>query len=231
MVQSSWRRVLAGVLGAGLLVLGGCSSGRASTKVEEDWLARVPEAQMEEVRKARLVQDKARDEVARAEVAVEDGKQAVEVARARVDATEARMKTDEAALKAARETARAADISRAEAAVRESDLELTAAQAEVDFRERAVKTREALQEMRNRELAVADAELAQAEYLALLRSGDVRARELSAADFSDALQEARSEAWETQQQVDALLQRQRQSQARWRQLDAQLRAYGGGGRQ
>lgn len=231
MVQASWRRVLAGALGAGLLGMGGCGASRSTAKVDEDWLVRVPEAQMDEVRKARLVQGKARDETTRAQVAVEDGKQALEVARARVEAAEARLKADQAALLAARETARAQDIVRAQAALRESDLELTAAQAEVDFQERRVKTREALREMRDRELAVADAELAQAEYMALLRSGDVRARRLSAEDFASALQQARGEAWETQQRVDALLQQQRQSQARWQQLDAQVRAYGGGGRQ
>ncbi|NMO20070.1 hypothetical protein HPC49_20960 [Pyxidicoccus fallax] len=231
MVQASWRRVLAGFLGAGLLALGGCGSDRAAAKVDESWLVRVPEAQMDEVRKARLVQDKARDETVRAEVALEDGKRALEVARARVEAAEARLKADEEAYLAARKTAQAQNIAQAQTALRESDLERTAAEAEVDFRERRVRTREAMREMRARELAVADAEVAQAEYMALLRSGDVRARELSAADFADPLQRARGEAWEMQRYVDALLQRQRQAQARWQQLDSQVQAYGGSGRQ
>jgi hypothetical protein len=231
MVQASWRRVLAGVLGAGLLALGGCGGGRASAKVDEDWMARVPESQMEAVRRARITQNKAVDETARARVAVEDGKKALEVARARVEAAKARREADEAALLAARATARIPDIGRAQAALREADLELAAAEAEVDFRERTVTTREALEQMRARELAVADAELAQTEYLALVRSGDARARQLSAQRFSDALAKARSEAWETQRQVDALLQLQRQAQARWRQLDARTQAYGGSGRQ
>ena len=231
MVQASWRRVLAGVLGAGLLGLGGCSGGRSNAKVDEDWMARVPEPQMEEVRKVRIVQNKAQDEVARARLAVEDGKQALEVARDRLEAAKAQREADESAVLAARATAYGPDIARAESALRESDLELKTAEAEVGFRERTVVTREAMERMRARELAVADAELAQTEYQALLRSGDVRARRLSAADFAEALAKARSEAWETQREVDALLQRQRQAQARWQQLDAQTQAYGGSGRQ
>ncbi|WP_164008951.1 hypothetical protein [Pyxidicoccus trucidator] len=230
MVQASGRRVLAGVLGAVLLGLGGCSSGRSSTKVDEELLARVPPEDMEEVHKARLTQSKAVDETTRAQVSLEDAKRDRDVARSNLEAAKARREADESALLAARATAQTPDIAGAERALREADLELSAAEADVDFRERVVTTREALQQMRERELAVADAELAQTEYQALLRSGDVRAKELSGEDFAKALQEARSEAWEQQQEVDALLQRQRQAQARWQQLDEQARAYGGSGR-
>jgi colicin import membrane protein len=231
MVQAGWRRVLGSLCAVALLGLGGCSSGRSSTRVDEEWLARVPPAQMEEVRKARLTQDKARDETVRAEVGVEDAKRELEVARRNEEAAKARREVDEAAVTAARETALGADILQAQRRLREADLELAAAQAETAFREQTVRTRQALEQMRARELAVAEAELAQTEYQALLRSGDVRARRLSAADFADALAKARSEAWETQREVDALLQRQRQAQARWQQLDAQTQAYGGSGRQ
>ncbi|MFP2907530.1 hypothetical protein ACLESD_21265 [Pyxidicoccus sp. 3LFB2] len=230
MTQASGRRVLAAALGAVLLGLGGCSSGRSSAKVDEEWMARVPPENMEAVHKARLTQNKSMDEMTRAQVSLEDGKRALEVARQNVEAAKARREADEAALLAARATANANAIVQAQRTLREADLELSVAEAEVEFRERVVMTREALQQMRTRELAVADAELAQTEYLALLRSGDLRARQLPAEDFTNALEQARSEAWEMQQQVDALIQRQRQAQAQWRQLDDRMRAYGGGGR-
>lgn len=230
MSQAGWRRVLGSALAVALLGLGGCSSGRSSTRVDEEWLARVPPAQMEEVRKVRLVQSKAQDETVRAEVAVEDAKKELEVARRNEEAAKARREADEAALRAARETAQGASIVQAQQRLREADLELAAAQAEVDFRERTVRTREALELMRARELAVADAEVAQTEYLALRRSGDVRARQLSGADFAQRLAEARSAAWETQNQVEAHLQLQRQARARWQQLSEQLQGYGGSGR-
>jgi hypothetical protein len=185
---------------------------------------------MEAVHKARLTQNKAVDETTRAQVSLEDARRALEVARSNAEAAKARREADEAALLAARATAQASAIVQAQQRLREADLERSVAQAEVEFRERVVMTREALQQMRRRELAVADAELAQTQYLALLRSGDLRARQLSGEDFASALKQARSEAWQMQRQVDALLQRQRQSQARWRQLDEQTRAYGGSGR-
>ena len=230
MVQASGRRALVGVLGAVLLGLVGCSSGRSSARVDEEWMARVPPEGMEAVHKARLTQNKAVDETTRAQVSLEDARRALEVARSNAEAAKARREADEAALLAARATAQASAIVQAQQRLREADLERSVAQAEVEFRERVVMTREALQQMRRRELAVADAELAQTQYLALLRSGDLRARQLSGEDFASALKQARSEAWQMQRQVDALLQRQRQSQARWRQLDEQTRAYGGSGR-
>jgi hypothetical protein len=230
MVQVSGRRALVGVLGAVLLGLVGCSSGRSSARVDEEWMARVPPEGMEAVHKARLTQNKAVDETTRAQVSLEDARRALEVARSNAEAANARREADEAALLAARATAQASAIVQAQQRLREADLERSVAQAEVEFRERVVMTREALQQMRRRELAVADAELAQTQYLALLRSGDLRARQLSGEDFASALKQARSEAWQMQRQVDALLQRQRQSQARWRQLDEQTRAYGGSGR-
>jgi colicin import membrane protein len=230
MVQAGGHRVLAGLLVAVLLGLGGCSSGRASTKVDEAWLARVPPAEMEPVHKARITQNKAVDETTRARVSLEDAKSALEVAKNNEKAAKARREAEEGALQAAREKGQANDITRVEQGLRDADLEHRAALAEVEFREQVVATREAMEQMRARELAVADAELAQTEYQALLRSGDVRAQELDGKAFADKLAKARSEARETQDAVDALLQAQRQSQARWQQLDSQVKAYGGSGR-
>ncbi len=230
MVQAGWRRFLGIVLGVALLGAGGCSSGRSSTRVDEEWLARVPPAQMEEVRKARLTQGKAMDETVRAEVQVEDARRELEVARQNEEAAKARQEVDEEALKAARETSQSAEILQAQRQGREGELELAAARAEVDFRERTLATREALEVMRARELAVADAEVAQAEYQALVRSGDVRARQLDGQDIASKLAEARRAAWETQKVVDANIQVQRQARARWERLDGMLEAYGGSGR-
>jgi hypothetical protein len=229
MVQVRWRRVLVGVFGAVLLATGGCASTRSSTKVDEKWLARVPESQLEGVRQAQLVQQKASDEVTRSKVATQDAKQARELARRNEEAAKARAKAAEAALTAARSTGQGGELARAQGELRRADEEASVARAEVDFRERAVKTLEALERMRARELAVADAELAQQEYLALQRSGDLRARQLSGADFDRAVAEARRGADETQREVEALLQRERLARAQWQQLRDQTRGYGGSG--
>lgn len=231
MVQASWRRVLMGVFGAVLLAQGGCGSARSSTRVDEEWLARVPEAQLEGVRQAQIVQRKATDEVTRTKVALQDAKQAREVARRNEEAASARRKASEASLVAARSSGQGVGIARAQEELRRADLESSVAQAEVAFRDRAVPTLESLERLRTRELAVSDAELAREEYLALQRSGDVRARELSGADFEKAVADARSKAGETQREVDALLQQERLARAQWQQLREQTLGYGGSGPQ
>ncbi|MCP3136144.1 hypothetical protein [Pyxidicoccus xibeiensis] len=231
MVQTNGRRALVAVLGAVLLGLGGCSSDRANTKVEDEWLARLPPQEMEQVRKARLTQGKAQDEITRAQVSLEDAKRALEVAKANEDAAKARREVDEAELRAAREMGQEQVILQVQERFREGDLEFAAAQAQVDYWDRVVTTRESLQEMRARELDVANAELEMTEYVALQRAGDVRARQLDGEALATRLAEARDNAWQTQQRVEANLQRQRQAQARWQQLDDQLEAYGGGGQQ
>lgn len=229
MVQVSWRRVLVGVFGSALLALGGCSSMRSSTRVDEKWLARVPESQLEGVRQAQLVQQKSEDEVTRARVAVQDAKHARELAHRNEKTAKARAKAAEVALTAARSRGQGVEIARAQGELRRADDEASVARAEVDFRERAVKTLEALERMRTRELKVADAELARQQYLALQRSGDVRARELSGADFARAVADARREADETQQEVLSLLQEERLARAQWQEMRDQARGYGGSG--
>ncbi|PTL76060.1 hypothetical protein [Vitiosangium sp. GDMCC 1.1324] len=231
MVQASWRRVLVGISGAVLLGLGGCSSTRSSARVNEEWLARVPEAQLEGVRQAQLVQKKATDEVTRAKVAIQDAKHAQEIARRNEEAARAHKKASEVAMAGARSKGQSTDIAQAQEYVRRADQESSVAQAEVGFRDQAVSTLEALERMRARELAVADAELAQQQYLALQRSGDLRAQQLSGADFAKAVADAKSKAAEAQREVDAHLQKERLAQAQWQQLRDQTQGYGGSGTQ
>lgn len=229
MVQASWRRVLVGVLGAVLLGLGGCSSGRSSTRVDEQWMARVPQEQMQDVRVAQSTQRKAAEEVMRNEVALQDAKKARDVARHNESAADAHKKATEASLKAARSQGQSQGINQAQQALRGAELESSTAQAESEYRDRAVKTLEGLKDMRARELEVADAELSQQQFLALQRSGDVRAQELSGPAFDKKVAEARLKADKQQREVDGLLQKERQARAQWQQLSNQTQAYGGSG--
>jgi hypothetical protein len=229
MIQVSWRRALVGVFSSALLILGGCSSGRASTKVDEKWLARVPDDQLEGVREAQITQRKANDEVTRADVALRDAERALEVAQRNEDAAKSRRKAREAGLDAAKATGQGAEISRAKAELQGADTGLAAAQAEVAYRKRALTTLESLKNLRGRELAVADAELAQTEYQALKQSGDVRAQQLSGAEFAGAVADARRKAEDAQRDVDANLRQEREARAQWQQLRSQAPAYGGSG--
>lgn len=231
MVQASWRRALVGAIGALLLGLGGCSAGHSSTRVDEKWLARVPDSQMEGVRVAQLTQAKATDQVTRARVAVQDAEGARKVAHHNVEAAKSRQKAADAALETAHNRGDSSDVKWAQEALQGAEQEAGTAKAELTYRDRAVTTLKSLEELRKRELAVADAELAQEEYLALQRSGDARAEKLSGEDFSRRVAEARRKADEAQRQVDGRLQEERQARAEWQQLRNQAQGIGGGGAQ
>lgn len=229
MVQAGRPRVLVGLLAAAML-WGACSSGRASTKVNEDWLARVPPAQMEPVNQARLTQNKAQDETTRARVSLDDAKRELSVAEKNEKAAKTRVDAEKTAVSAAEKTGQAQGVPQAQQAQKRAEQEHEAALSEVAYRQQVVKTREALEKMRMRELDVANAELEKAEYQALASSGDTRAQKLKAEDFDKQLAKARSEAARQQTEVDTLLQQEHQAQAKWRQLDSQVKAYGGSGR-
>lgn len=225
----TWRKSLVGVLGAVMLVASGCGSSRSATRVDESWMARVPEEQLGDVRDAQTERRKAADEVTRAEVARSDAERALEVARRNEEAAKLRKKADETALDAAKAKGQQTEISQAEAAMQGTDTAVAAAQAEVTWRKQALDTLAANKQLRERELEVADAKLAQSEYLALKESGDVRAQSLSEADFAGAVASAQRKVEEARRDVDERTQKEQQARARWEQLREQARGYGGSG--
>lgn len=230
MFQAKKRRVLVGVvMGAALTVLGGgCGSSRAA-KVDDSWLARVPEEQLGEVRGAQSERRKAQDEVSRADVALKDAERALEVARRNADASQLRKEANEAALEAANATGQRPDIERAKAELLNSETGVTAAQAQVNWRQQAIESLQSRKQLRERELEVADARLRQAEYLALKENGDVRAEEMSEADFSKAIAEAQRRVEDARRNVDSQAREEQQARAQWERLRSQAQGYGGSG--
>ncbi len=230
MFQSRRRRVLAGVMmGAALSVASvGCSSTR-SAKVDESWLARVPEGQLGDVREAQTQLRTAQDAVTRSDVALKDARQELEVAKRNEDAAKARRKAHDEALKAATATGQSSNIAQAQAELKSADSSMSAAQAQVRYREHAIKTMEAEKELRENELAVADAKLSQAEYEALKANQDVRAQELSEADFASATADAQRKVDESQRKLQSQRQQERQARATWQRMRNQVQGYGGSG--
>ncbi len=227
MAQPGGRHMYLGVAGT-LLLLGGCASHHhAGGKVDEAWVARVPPGQLGDVRQAQLTEEHAREQITRTKVARQDAEKALDVARRKETAAKSRNEAGALSLKAAKERGDAASIAQARSASCTTQHALTLAQAEAAWREDAVKTLKSLEDMRQRELDVARAQLQQAEYEAVNANEDVRARDLSAGDFSSAVAEARRRAADQQRQVDADLQRERQARSRWEQLRDQ--GYGGSG--
>lgn len=235
MIQASRRRVLGGVLATFLLGMGGaCSSSHShkkveTAKVEDSWMARVPPDQMNDVRQAQLVVSTAEEHQKRAKVSVEDGKRELQVAKEQQKATEARRKAADAALSAAKEGGQANDINLAQNGLVQANTEIAAAKAETDLRQKTLTTRESIEKARESELKVAEAELAQTRFLTLQRTGDVRAKEVNGDELARNLEEARAKARDDAAKVDANLSEQKQAQATWEQLDAQVQAYGGSG--
>lgn len=230
MFQARRRRVLVGVvMGAALSVLGsGCGSSRAA-KVDESWLARVPEDQLGDVRGAQSERRKAQDEVTRADVALKDAERALQVARRNAEASKLRQEANQAALEAAEATGQRADIERARAELMNSETGVTAAQAQVNWRQQSIEALDARKQLRERELEVAEARLAQAEYLALKQSGDVRAEELSEADFATNLAKAQRRVEDARGRVDSQAREEQQARAQWEKLRTQAQGYGGSG--
>ncbi|GHG72968.1 hypothetical protein [Comamonas sp. JC664] len=230
MAQPGGRRMYLGMAGTALLLLGGCASHqRSNAKVDEEWVARVPQSQLGDVRQAQLTEDEAREQLPRARVATQDAEQALEVARRNEAAAKSRHEADALALKAAKETGDLAAIQKARGAACDSQHALTLAQAETAWRNDAVDTLKSLEVVRERELDVASAQLQQAQYEAVSANKDVRARDMSSGDFSSAVADARRRAADQQRQADERLQRENQAKAHWEQLRDQ--GYGGGGTQ
>ncbi|WP_205522841.1 hypothetical protein [Myxococcus eversor] len=231
MFQNRRRQVLTGVVLGTALVLGGCSSSRSASKqqVDESWMARVPESQLGDVRNAQAERLKAQDEVKRAEVAVKDAERAEKVAERNEEA--ARLSTDanKTAVEAAQATGRASNISQAQSELKTTETKQAAAHAQLLWRQRAIDTQKARKDLRQRELELADARLRQAELVALRNSDDVRAKELSEAEFTSAVANAQRNTEEAQRQVDERLRVERQARSDWEKLNGEARGYGGSG--
>jgi colicin import membrane protein len=228
MAQASWRRACVAVLGASLMILGGCGMGR-NTEVKESWLARVPEERLVNVRQAEALKRQATDNVLRADVAIEDAGRALDIARRNAEAAKLRKDTAKAQVEAAKATGQQASIQQAEGQLQAEEAALAAARAQVAWRKENMEAWNAQKELRQRELQVADAELNHAQYRALKENGDVRAQQLTEGDFLSVLSKARRETLEARRDVDEQMQEARQARAQWERLREQAQGYGGSG--
>lgn len=228
MIQLNWKRALVAVLGASVVVVGGCGTSR-NTEVKDSWMARVPEERMGTVREAQAAKLQATDEVTRANVAIGDAERAQEVASRNEEAARLRRDAEKAQVEAARETGQQRSIQAAEAQLKAAEAELVAAKAQVQWRNENVDAWKAQKQLRERELAVADAELNYAQYRALKENGDVRAQKLTEGDFLSILANARSEAREARRDADEQTQQARQARVQWEQLRDRAEGYGGSG--
>ncbi|MDQ3264390.1 MAG: hypothetical protein M3Y59_12125 [Myxococcota bacterium] len=206
----------------------GCAGARQA-EVDDSWLARVPPENLSGVYEARASFRQSRDEVTRAEVARQDAERELGVARLERDAAQAHAEAGKAVVEAARAKGQAGGIQAAQRDLREAEMALSVAEAQVQWREEQVDAREAEREWKARLADVDRAKLSLAEYQALKEAGDVRAAQLSEAEFREAVAKAQKEAAEEQKDVEKERREAQNAHARWTQRQQSLEGYGGSG--
>lgn len=222
---------LTGGLAAALLGIGGCAHGSKEAKVEESWVARVPEDQLGSVKEARSAQQSAEDDVQRAEVARDDAEQALKAERQRADAAKKEADANKTELKAAQETGQQDRINAATQKQNESQAVVAAAEARVKWFEKEKDAKAAEVDVKNRKVDVAKAQLEFAEYQALKNAGDTRVKDMSEANFRAEISKAESKQAEAEQKVSQLRNEAKEARAEWRRQHEQLQGIGGGGTQ
>ncbi|RKH19669.1 hypothetical protein D7Y13_20890 [Corallococcus praedator] len=225
--KRQWMMGLA--MGASMVFLAGCGSSKAA-RVDDAMMARVPEDQLGDVRDAQLARTKAADNVTRAEVAVRDAERAAEVSRRNGDAAKSRVDAERAAVKAAEATGQSSPIAQARSQLQGAEAGRAAAEAQVAWHDRQIDTRKAEKDLRDAELNVADAELNLAQFKALERTGDVRTKDMSEANFMSAVANAKREVEDSLRKVDAQKRVEKDARAQWERLRSETpQAFGGSG--
>jgi colicin import membrane protein len=230
MIRKNWRMALLVAASGGLVALSGCSAGHANTRVKDEWMARVPESELGEVREAQTHRLQANDAIVRAEVEIRDAERALEVVRREEGAARMRKEAEQVSVKAAEAKGQRDQIDEAKSTLKGAEGMHEAAKAQVAWREHVVEMKKGQKELREREAEVANAELALAEYQALKNSGDVRADQLSEADFNKSVSEARSRLASTQKKVEKSRKQEGEARAQWENLRDRAEGYGGSGR-
>ncbi|WP_225411104.1 hypothetical protein [Stigmatella hybrida] len=229
MIRKNWRTALLVAASGALVALSGCSAGHANTRVKDEWMARVPESELGDVREAQTQRLQANDAIVRADVEIRDAERALEVVRREEGAARMRKEAEQASVKAAEAKGQRDQIGDAQASLKAAQGMHEAAKAQVAWREHVVEMKKGQKELREREAEVANAELSLAEYRALKNSGDVRADQLSEADFNKAVSEARSRLASTQKKIEKSQKQEREARAQWENLRDRAQGYGGSG--
>ncbi len=194
-----FKQVAVGALGLVALGLPGCASSRGS--VDDSWLARIPESELSGVNAAQSKLQQAKDEVTKAEVAHKDAQQSYEVAGHNRDATKNRIEADQTAVKAAEGKGQQDAIRSAQSALATSEGASSKAEAELRYRKEQVDAKAASQVVTKSKEELAAAELEMAQYEALKKNNDVRARKLSEPDFRAKVADAQAKVAQAEQKV------------------------------
>ena len=220
-----------GRLGAAAMAiaLAACAGGQKqetakAPEVNQDWLARVPPEGMAPVDEARAAQRQQEDEANRAAVARQDAENQVNVSKNEEKAAKAAVGTAEARVDAAKARGQYTEINEAKAALDNAKLASRVAEAKRQRDEKAAELARGQEALAKTRVDTARAQVSQAEYRALLATGDARAAELDPAAFDKAVSDRMARESRAQAQVDKQQQGYQAANATYDQLNQQLRA-------
>jgi len=200
-----------GVAVLGMALVGGCSHMHKNPTIKEEWLARVPPAQMAPVDDARAAQRTAMNEANRADAALTDAKNQTKVAKSEKETADSRVSTAEAEVKAAKDTGNAERLQKAQAIHDHAKAGQKAAEAKVNLAEANEKAASTRKDIADARVNTREAELKMAEYQVLQQNGDTRVQKMHPAEFEATVQRRRADeaklrdrlAKEEQQVTDA----------------------------
>lgn len=225
------RRVLVCVAW-GLAVVGsGCAHNAArAPEIKDEWVARVPQEQLQPLYQARHDFRASQDEVTRAEVAVRDADSAVSVRKTRLDAAGSRVKAAEQELKAAERTGDPNQIAQARSGLQQARQNETVAQADRKVAEEQRDVAQAQKQLAEARVKTEQARVEQAKYKVLQANNDTRVKDINPLEFDQAItaslnkeRDAKMKLQEQQSQVASAEQRLRDAR--------QQSAVGGAGSQ
>jgi chromosome segregation ATPase len=211
------RRILIPL--AAVLLAGGCTSGKTSVKATE--VARLPQETSQQWQQQQLALIQAREEMARAEVAVNDAKREIEVAKSEVKVADAEIDSFGKMLNAAEKTRDDAAAQKARSDLALSRQKKQVAELHVDATEQQEKLAKQRQDLAKAQEELADVELNQAKYEALKAANDPAAQRYNPNDFARAISDKQGEVARLQSEIegqDAVYMRARDTWEREQQL-------------
>jgi len=185
-----WATFGVAILGVALGT--GCSHAHQAPTIKEEWLARVPPAQMAPVEDARAAQRTAMNEESRAEAALTDAKNQTKVAKAEQETAESRVSAAEAEVKAAKDTGSADRVQKSQALLDHAQAGKKAAEAKVNLAEANEKAASTRKDIAKARVETRQSEVKMAEYQVLQQNGDTRVQKMHPAEFEAQVQRNRA---------------------------------------
>jgi chromosome segregation ATPase len=205
------------------LLAAGCATDNKLIVSDLD-TARLPEGTVEQWQDEQLEVIQARDEVARAELAVDDAKRELEVAEAEVKVADAEIDQAQKQLEAAQRARDDQATQGAEQQLEYSREKKRVAESHVQAQRRQVELAETRQELAETRQQLAQLRLNQAKLQALQEANDPAAQNYSAQDFDKAIAEQQQRLSQLRTEVESQQGEYTRARDEWQRQLQQLEA-------